>query len=71
MMKLEQYIRSHASEFDVMEPAPGHEDRFLSRLEDALDACDYDTASDMQLAAQASIEKLEKLYATYRKNILD
>ena len=48
-----------------------HHKCFLSRLEDALDAGDYDTASDMQLAAQASIEKLEKLYATYRKNILD
>ena len=44
---------------------------FLSRLEDALVAGDYDTASDMQLAAQASIEKLEALYRTYRKNILD
>ena len=35
MKELEQYIRSHAGEFDVMEPAPGHEDRFLSRLEEA------------------------------------
>ena len=41
------------------------------RLEDALDAGDYNTASDMQIAAQESIEKLEKLYRTYRKNILD
>ena len=35
MKELEQYIRSHANEFDVMEPLPGHEDRFLSRLEQA------------------------------------
>ena len=48
-----------------------HHKCFLSRLEDALDAGDYNTASDMQIAAQASIEKLEKLYRTYRKNILD
>ena len=48
-----------------------HHKCFLSRLEDALDAGDYNTASDMQIAAQESIEKLEKLYRTYRKNILD
>ena len=48
-----------------------HHKCFLSRLEDALDASDYDTASAMQIAAQESIEKLEKLYTTYRKNILD
>ena len=35
MKELEQYIRSHASEFDVMEPLPGHEERFLARLEQA------------------------------------
>ena len=35
MKELEKYIRSHASEFDVMEPTPGHEDRFLARLEQA------------------------------------
>jgi glutamine synthetase len=48
-----------------------HHKCFLSRLEDALDAGDFDTASDMQIAAQESIEKLERLYARYRKNILD
>lgn len=48
-----------------------HHKCFLSRLEDALDAGDYDTASDMQLAATKSVERLEKLYAVYRKNILD
>ena len=35
MTELEQYIRSHAEEFDVKEPAQGHEDRFLARLEEA------------------------------------
>ena len=35
MKELEQYIRSHANEFDVMEPLPGHEERFLARLEQA------------------------------------
>ena len=33
MTELEQYIRSHADEFDVMEPAPGHEERFLARVQ--------------------------------------
>lgn len=32
MTELEQYIRSHARDFDVREPAQGHEERFLSRL---------------------------------------
>lgn len=35
MTELEQYIRSHAEEFDVKEPAQGHEERFLARLEEA------------------------------------
>jgi hypothetical protein len=35
MTELEQYFRSHAEEFDVMEPAQGHEDRFFARLEEA------------------------------------
>ena len=35
MTELEQYIRSHAREMDVREPAEGHEERFLSRLEEA------------------------------------
>ena len=34
MTELEQYIRSHAEEFDVKEPAPGHEDRFLARFDE-------------------------------------
>ena len=33
MNELEQYIRTHAADFDTQEPAPGHEERFLSRLE--------------------------------------
>ena len=35
MTELEQYIRSHAADFDVQEPAPGHQDRFLARVEEA------------------------------------
>ena len=35
MTELEQYIRSHADEFDVKEPAPGHEERFMARVEAA------------------------------------
>ena len=35
MTELEQYIRSHAEEFDVKEPTQGHEDRFLARQEEA------------------------------------
>ena len=35
MTEFEQYIRSHADEFDVKEPAPGHEERFLARVEAA------------------------------------
>ncbi len=34
MTELEQYIRSNAREFDVREPAPGHQERFLARLEE-------------------------------------
>ena len=35
MTELEQYIRNHAADFDGMEPAPGHEDRFLARVAQA------------------------------------
>ncbi len=35
MKELEKYIRSHACQFDGMEPLPGHEERFLARLEQA------------------------------------
>ena len=43
MTELEQYIRSNARQFDVMEPAPGHEDRFLARLEEVADMADEGT----------------------------
>ena len=33
MTELEAYIRSHAAEFDTQEPARGHEERFLARLD--------------------------------------
>lgn len=35
MKELEKFIRSHADQFDGMEPLPGHEERFLARLEQA------------------------------------
>ena len=35
MTEFEQYIRSHADDFDVREPAEGHQVRFLARLEAA------------------------------------
>ena len=35
MKELEKYIRSHADQFDGMGPLPGHEERFLARLEQA------------------------------------
>lgn len=35
MTELESYIRSHASDFDTQEPAAGHEERFLARLDAA------------------------------------
>ena len=35
MTELEKYIRTHAEEFDVEVPAPGHEERFLARLAQA------------------------------------
>lgn len=33
MNELEKYIRAHAAEFDTAEPAQGHEERFLARLD--------------------------------------
>lgn len=33
MNELERYIREHAAQFDSAEPAGGHEERFLARLE--------------------------------------
>lgn len=33
MNDLEQYIRDHAAQFDSEGPAPGHEERFLARLD--------------------------------------
>ena len=32
MNELESYIRAHAAQFDAAEPAAGHEERFLARL---------------------------------------
>jgi len=33
MNELESYIRTHAADFDAAEPATGHEERFLARLD--------------------------------------
>lgn len=33
MTELEKYIRENAAGFDVMEPAEGHEERFMEKLE--------------------------------------
>ena len=35
MTELEKYIRVNAAGFDLMEPAEGHEDRFLAKLDAA------------------------------------
>ena len=48
MTELEQYIRSHADEFDVKEPAPGHEERFMARVE----AADLETPARREASAR-------------------
>lgn len=48
MTELEQYIRSHADDFDVKEPAPGHEDRFFARVE----AADLETPARREAPAR-------------------
>ena len=42
-----------------------------TRLKDALEARDYDTASALQLEMTRKIEALEDAYREYRNNILD
>jgi len=42
----------------------------LTRLTNALDDQDYDTASELQIQAQKKISQLEALYAEYKKNLL-
>lgn len=42
-----------------------------TRLKKALDADDYDTASDLQLEMMKKTEELGKEYRTYELNILD
>lgn len=41
----------------------------LTRIKDALDIGDYETASDLQIEMQAAVEELAELYITYRKNL--
>lgn len=48
MTELEQYIRSHADDFDVKEPAPGHEERFFARVE----AADLETPARREAPAR-------------------
>lgn len=43
----------------------------LTQLSDALDAEDYDKASEMQFAISEKIGELDKKYKIYRNNILD
>ena len=42
----------------------------LTRAKDALDDCDYEKASQLQLTIQKKTEELILLYSEYRKNIL-
>lgn len=42
-----------------------------TRLKEALEAADYDKASDLQLEMTKKIEALEKDYATYKLNIIN
>ncbi len=39
MNDLETYIREHAAQFDTAEPAAGHEERFLARVDVTPGAC--------------------------------
>jgi glutamine synthetase len=42
----------------------------LTRLTNALDDQDYDTASELQILAQKKISQLEAMYAEYKRNLL-
>ncbi len=41
----------------------------MSKIVQALDSKDYDTASDLQIEMQAKVEELRDLYITYKKNL--
>ena len=41
----------------------------LTRIKEALDIGDYETASDLQIEMQKAVEDLAELYITYRKNL--
>ena len=42
----------------------------LTKLSNALDTADYNTASDLQKLAQEKVAELEALYSEYKKNLL-
>ena len=42
----------------------------LTRIKEALDAENYDEASDLQIEMQQKVEKLSQLYTKYKKNLL-
>ena len=41
----------------------------MTRIKEALDIGDYETASDLQIEMQKAVEDLAELYITYRKNL--
>ena len=41
----------------------------LTRIKDALDAEQYDAASDMQIEMQEKFDKMQSLYQTYKRNL--
>jgi len=41
----------------------------LTKIKEALDMGDYETASDLQIEMQTAVEELAELYITYRKNL--
>lgn len=46
------------------------EKSLLTRITDALDVCDYSSASDLQLEMQLKMAELTELYKIYKKNII-
>lgn len=46
------------------------EKSLLTRITDALDICDYSSASDLQLEMQLKMAELTELYKIYKKNII-
>ena len=55
MNELEQYIRTHAAEFDTEEPAPGHEARFLARLDSPVKPANDGMVKPAELSFRAAL----------------